>query len=252
VGGTPTPADQVVPQYTITVLLSTNATSRLIASSRFSEALLFVDEPNSPYSLSGPILNCGNAGAADSGPSGPGVCSIRSTGNPVLNYDGTPNGWGSATCDGASGRPVANNYGCGRPNIFQGRIGTPSDPSQQNAITFSVPVDWPGAGGARRFRITNLRGDAAQAGMSTGFYANVITASVAFQGSSSVSIASPLQLVGYVQQGIYQTTVTSTRIRISEGFCLCLARQKHLLLRWRPQWYRRECDFFAATILSDL
>jgi hypothetical protein len=50
-GGTPTGAGLVVPQINITVILNTNETSRVTASSAtsvsFSEALLLMDEPNS-------------------------------------------------------------------------------------------------------------------------------------------------------------------------------------------------------------
>src|SRR5204863_2819907 len=124
--------------------------------------LLIIDEPASAVNPARPILNCGNTGAADSGGLGPGICSIISTGNPVSNYDASTNTYGSANCDGAAGRPPANSYGCGRPNVFQARLGTPQSPSQVNAVTFlNVPIDPPGQTGSRTIRITNLRADAA-------------------------------------------------------------------------------------------
>src|SRR5262245_17643988 len=43
-GGTPTPAGQSVPQVNISVTLSTNITSRLLADP-ITEALLFIDDP---------------------------------------------------------------------------------------------------------------------------------------------------------------------------------------------------------------
>jgi len=82
-GGVPTSINQPVPQVNVTVFLNTNITSRVLAANLFDEALLLVDEPNSP--LRAPqglepnaVLNCGNNGASDAGPSGPGyVVSFR-------------------------------------------------------------------------------------------------------------------------------------------------------------------------------
>ena len=47
-GGQPTTAGQPVPQVNITVFLNTNITSRVLAVNLYDEALLLVDEPNSP------------------------------------------------------------------------------------------------------------------------------------------------------------------------------------------------------------
>ena len=55
----------MVPQYNVTILLSANVTSRLLAAEQFTEALLLIDEPGSAVSPTRPILNCGNAGAPD-------------------------------------------------------------------------------------------------------------------------------------------------------------------------------------------
>lgn len=145
-GGTPTPAGQPLPQFNFSLLLDANVTSAPTATGQFTEALLLVDEPASASNPSRPLLNCGNTGAPDSGNLGPGVCGIVSTGVPASNYDGTQNGYSTAACDGASGRPSPNSYGCGRPNAFQGRLGTPQAPGQLNAVTFyNVPVDPPGS-----------------------------------------------------------------------------------------------------------
>ena len=81
-GGIPTPAGQTVPPVNITVSINTNLTSRLLAGGLWSEALLIIDEPHSAVNPARPILNCGNAGAPDSGPSGPNVCAIVSDRQP--------------------------------------------------------------------------------------------------------------------------------------------------------------------------
>jgi hypothetical protein len=223
-GGTPTPAGQAFPQFNFTVLLNTNVTSRVVAGEQFSEALLIVDDPASATNPDRPVLNCGNAGAPDSGMPGPGVCAIVSSGNPASSYDGTPNGFGSAACDGAGGRPPANTYGCGRPNIFQGRIGTPATPGQLNAVTFfNVPVDPPGDGATRRFRITNLRANASSVGVSQTSVFSTIQATIAAVGPIPLAIGNPLQIVAFVGAGLVTNSSSCvasapSRIRVCEGF----------------------------------
>jgi hypothetical protein len=219
-GGVPTTPGQLVPQANITVFLNTNVTSKLTSGGLYNEALLLIDEPN--YNLRpnpNPILNCGNFGASDAGPSGPGVCAIVATTDPSRTYDGTSNGYGSTgtiaggnfatlTCDGQGGRPSATTnglptYGCGRPNVFQGRIGTPQNPGQVNAVTFlGVPLDPPGTTTTRTLRITNVRANAAGLGVSTTFVPTQIQANIAINSQNAVTIASPQQLVAYINRGL--------------------------------------------------
>src|SRR6185369_10980165 len=93
----PTPPGQAVPQVNVTIFLSTNVTSKFLQGGLFNEALLIIDEPNSAVNPARPILNCGNTGAPDAGPSGPGVCEIfASSLGPQFTYDGTPNVKGQA------------------------------------------------------------------------------------------------------------------------------------------------------------
>ncbi len=68
-GGVPTGAGLVVPSMNVTVFLSTNITSKLVGTTAlgFNEALLIVDEPNSPANSNRAILNCGATGAPDNG-----------------------------------------------------------------------------------------------------------------------------------------------------------------------------------------
>src|ERR1035438_5585410 len=190
-GGTPTPAGQTFPQFNFTILLNTNVTSKITGQNQFSEALLIVDDPASATNPTRPMLNCGNSGAPDNGAPGAGGCASVSPGRPITSYDGTPNGFGAAACDGAGGRPAANTYGCGRPNVFQGRIGTRSSPGQLNAITFfNVPVDPPGANTTRRFRFTNVRVNAASIGLAPfgSFYLTSVQATIAAAGPIPITI----------------------------------------------------------------
>lgn len=211
-GGTPTALGAAVPQVNFALFLTTNFASKKTATG-FNEALLLVDEPNTVLSPGVPMLNCGDHGAPDNGGSGPGVCKIIGTGTPTTTYNGTANGFGTAVCDGLVGHPPANSYGCGRPNIFQGR------PTSANAIEFQgVPFDPPGAG-TRIFRFTNLRGDAAALGPVTPVAIHML---VTTTGSIAVSITSPDQIVGFTETGLVFTVPTPTPgtsiVRVTEGF----------------------------------
>jgi hypothetical protein len=203
-GGLPTPAGMLYPQANFILTLNANLTSELTSTSQFNEALLIVDEPASAVEPDRPILNCGNSGAPDNGGPGAGVCDSVSSGYPAMSYDGTPNGYESNLCDGAAGRPTPNSYTCGRPNVFQGRLGTPQNPGQLNAITFlGVPLDPPGTVTNRTFRITNLRVNAASIGAASGFSPNPVDAVIAVTGSASPSISNPQQTMAYVETSLF-------------------------------------------------
>jgi hypothetical protein len=219
-GGQATTTNAFVPQINIIVSLNTNITSKLLGNGtngtgNFDEALLIIDDPNAPGPNSNrPILNCGNTGAGDSGPSGPGVCSIVSNGNPAQTYDGSQNTFGTGTCTGVAPIPGANGYGCGRPNVFQGRQGTPQNPGQANIVSFNgVPVDPPGTGLATRtLRFTNFRADAEFLGVASSFSLQTITMSVSTNGSTSVGINVSSQIVAFVQFGLISPPSYTARL----------------------------------------
>jgi hypothetical protein len=212
-GGVPTPAGSAVPQVNVTIFLTTNVTSRFLQGGLFDEALLIIDEPNSAVNPARPILNCGNAGAYDSGPSGPGVCEIFATAlGPAFTYDGTPNVQGRfAAPDAAAPACAASSavgsatacYGYGRPNVFQGRITPLQNAGQFNAVTWNgVPLDPPGTTTNRTLRITNVRANAVAVGVSSTFTTSIIQMNISVNGNTSLSINNPLQIVAYVQKGL--------------------------------------------------
>lgn len=206
-GGVPTPAGLTVPPVNVTILLSTNITSKLLTSSGFNEALLIIDEPNSAVQPTRPILNCGASGAPDTGISGPGVCAITSIGQPANTYDGTKQGTFAGgvatTCGAGGGAPATDTYGCGRPNVFQGRLGTQQNPGQFNSTVFlGVPLDPPGTTTNRTIRITNVRANAVAVGVSNTFTTANITMNISINGNTSIAINNPQQLVAYVQRGL--------------------------------------------------
>jgi len=215
-GGTPTPAGSLVPQINLTVFLNTNVTSLVTEHSasgpNFSEALLLIDEPNrgQPNAPATPLLNCGNTGAPDNGPLGPGVCEIISTGVPTQTYDGTPFvPVGSCTIIGAAVVPVAN-YGCGRPNAFQGTL-----PAESNVIQFlGVPFDPPGTGGTRILRITNIRSDASALG---GGGPHAISVDLAVASAFSFTISPTVLNVAFSQDGLIASALPGV-VHLEEGF----------------------------------
>jgi hypothetical protein len=192
-GGTPTTAGATVPQVNFQIFMNTGVTSRLLTlTGGWSEALLIIDEPHSAVNPTRPILNCGATGAIDNGPSGAGVCSITSAGTPAATYAGTA---GSGT------------YGTGNPNVFQARWSA----SQSNALVWNgVPLDPPGSTTSRTLRFTNIRVDAEQFGLSSGFATISVIAQVSVSGTTSLSINNPSQTVAYVQQGLRTSVATAT------------------------------------------
>jgi len=262
-GGTPTTPGAIVPTVNVTVFLSTNITSKLTAGSTgiFDEALLIFDEPNTPTNPNRPILNCGNgAGAPDNGVSAAGVCEIIAPSpqiggafpgspNPANTYDGTPgvqggsNGGGSAPggdafCDGAhptgfTGNaltsatvdPAAGSYGCGRPNVFQGRLGTSQASGINSTIVFAgVPFDPPGTLTTRQMRITNVRADAEILGVASSFVQQNITMSVSFTGTTFVTVTNftQQQTVATVLYGLsISSDGKGDTLRNNLGFLQC-------------------------------
>jgi hypothetical protein len=214
-GGTPTIANSVVPQANFTIFLNTNVTSKLLTSNNvWTESLLIIDDPHSLTDGTRPISNCGLTGAPDSGPSGFGVCSIVSTGNPAMTYDGTLNTYGTATCNGTP-NPAANTYGCGRPNVFQARVGSFVSATQQNAVTWSgVPIDPPGTTTTRTLRFTNIRANATSLiGSilpSSTFTTTYVQAQISVSGNTTMTISNPQQIVAYVLRGLSATGPTTT------------------------------------------
>ncbi len=170
-GSVPTAPGAVVPQVNFTVSLSAPVTSRILSGAgpgAVTEALLLIDDPT---------------------PANQDVCPQPT--NPAVACQDFGNGLGS-TFNNAS-----------RFNVFQGIEGGPGT----NSITFlGVPVDPPAtSGGARTFRITNLRVDATTVAAGAAGLSPVF-AFVSVSPSSSVTIPNPQNYVGFVSNGLTVTT----------------------------------------------
>jgi hypothetical protein len=183
-GGTPTAVGSAVPQANVQIFLNTNVTSRL-TNDPWSEALLMIDEP-------GP--------AAQRYCSVNGGCAISSGVGTAAGFDGRVDGIDYD--DTTTGATV--------PNVFQGRQ------SGANSIVWlGVPIDPPGTNETRIIRITNVRANANQLGVSSTLIPTQIVMFISVTGTTSVPINNPQQTVAFIQPGLTfgTRTITSTYLQ---------------------------------------
>jgi hypothetical protein len=177
-GGTPT-ATGNVPKVNVRIFLNVNVTSWLLdTSGNWSESLLAIDDP-----LPANQNPC---------PAGSGIgtnCNIPSNpGSPTgVNYRGAA--------------PGSNVY-----NIFQGQWISPNQ-----VEWLGVPIDPPGSTGVRIIRITNVRANANQLGVSGTLIPSSISMFISATGTTSIPINNPTQVVAFVQDGMTFSVVQSSR-----------------------------------------
>jgi hypothetical protein len=192
-GGIPTPAGQRIPQANVTLTLNTNITSRLLGGG-FIDALLLIDEPVvTPANLQNPPV----AQVPQPVTAPPqNVCASNTLGGgstPVnCNQElGTYNGI-SPGLPGAAASPYQT-----QPNIFV---------AQQTAANqvawLGIPIDAPGTVIGRTLRITNVRGNACQLGLSSTLIPTQIVAFISVNGSGNLQVNNPQQTVAFIQQGL--------------------------------------------------
>ncbi|HTR35413.1 MAG TPA: kelch repeat-containing protein [Bryobacteraceae bacterium] len=171
-GGTPTPQGQPIPQYTVTLKLNTNVTSRPLPIGRkLSEALLMIDEPfpqspipssQSPYQQEPPQILCKPLGK---------VCQ-------EIGTDGSPSPYQS------------------QPNVFVGAQ------TGANSLQWTVPIDPPGVNIARYLRITNVRVNALELGPPPPLPQPVqVLGTVTVAGSQQVPLSGSQTTLGSAQSG---------------------------------------------------
>jgi len=193
-GGTPTLAGAQIPLSNVTIFLNTNVTSRLIGAGSLSEATLMIDEPF-------PDSTNGNAPVPDNTvvnpPAGaPGQVLCGSS-----QFPGT--GQGNACPEVGtfvgipSPSPYAPHDGITPANVFSGRQNSAS-----SVVFLGVPIDAPGTSGTRVIRVTNIRGNAFQLGVSSTLVPTQITMFIAVNGSQQVTINNPTQTVAFIQVGL--------------------------------------------------
>lgn len=180
-GGVPTALGAQVPRVNFQIFLNTNVTSRLL-SDPWSEALLMIDEPSGTNSN---LRYCTTNGG----------CAMTGV--------GTAGGVNYLSGDAQNLSPA---------NVFQGQqVGA-------NAIAWNgVPVDPPGSVGTRIIRMTNVRANANQLGVSSTLIPTQIFMYVSATSTTSLPINNPQQVVAYVQPGMSFSTRTSN----SAGYLQC-------------------------------
>jgi hypothetical protein len=174
-GGVSTPVGQTVPQVNVQIFLNTNVTSRLV-SDPWSEALLMIDEP-------GPSAQryCSPTGTLGSN-----LCPINGVGSAVAGYHGLT--------DGVDYEEPGTT---GVPNVFQGR-----NAGANSIVWLGVPIDPPGTNNTRIIRITNVRANANQLGVSSTLIPTQIIMFVSATGTTSIPINNPQQTVAFIQPGL--------------------------------------------------
>ena len=187
-GGTFTPAGQNIPQSNIQIFLNTNITSRSYAGG-LSEAILTIDEP---FPSAGETPTPATAGAATgSATTQLGCQAVNSANCAIISL-------GSGVGAGGSYSGAAGHY-----NVFQGMQNGPSQ-----VVWLGVPIDAPGSAGTRVIRITNVRANACQLGVSSTLIPTAISMFIAVNGSQQVTINAPQQTVAFIQPGLIATNKT--------------------------------------------
>jgi hypothetical protein len=210
-GGIPTQAGAQIPTANIQVFLNTNVTSRILTTTdTWSEALLMFDEPHSTQNPNTPLTVCGAPGTNEN-PQAPGRCVLFGTGDGNNIYSGT-------TALPAPGQVFSPDA---RPNVFQGRI------IAGNSVLFAgVPIEAAGGiGRTRTIRITNVRVNAAQAGLSRTLVPNQITMFISITGTQLIPVNNPSQIVGYVVPGM------TSEVRWPANFYQCRSQNAALFRR---------------------
>jgi len=180
-GGTPTLLGANIPLSNVTVFLNTNVTSRIIGAGGLSEATLMIDEPHPDPTVAIPDN----------------TVVLPPAGSP-LQFLCTSTGQGNACPETGTfvGVPSPSPYAT-QPNVFSGRQNSAS-----SVVFLGVPIDAPGTAGQRVIRITNVRANAFQLGVSSTLVPTQITMFIAVNGSQQVTINNPTQTVAFIQIGL--------------------------------------------------
>jgi len=180
-GGNPTQAGVPVPLSNVQIFLNTNITSRLYAGN-LSEGVLTIDEPF-------PGAQGPNPASATPGL---GVAQIQNGCQAINSTNCAITGTGGGV--GATG---PYNGTAGRFNVFQGLQN-----GANSVVWLGVPIDAPGTTGTRVIRITNIRANACQLGVSSTLIPTQIVMFIAVNGSQQVTINNPSQTVAFIQPGL--------------------------------------------------
>jgi len=233
-GGNPTPRGSLVPTSDLRLSLNTNITSRLLAGSGFADALLLIDEPY-PNDSNG--VDANNKAGVTSG-THPGPADAVVAAGIIGNITIPANSPFQTLCasrtqptNGAGSTPASCNYllgtyTTGNPNTAYGGANSPylqaNQTAQNNfageytastiyeARQFSVsavewdgiPIDPPGTTGVRIVRLTNVRANACQLGLSSTLIPTQIVGFIGVVGGQFFTINNPQQTLAFINIGL--------------------------------------------------
>jgi hypothetical protein len=217
-GGQPTLAGQPVLTTNLRLSLNTNITSRLL-SGGYQDALLLIDEPypnGQSTASTHPGTSDANVPTVFAAPNIPGnsptqkVCAVNTqpSGPADCNYlRGTYNGGvGGSTAYGGPNSPYL-----AAPEAVVNPVGPGQAPStvyvarafSASAVEWDgVPIDPPGTTGLRIIRLTNVRANACQLGVSSTLIPTQIVGFVGITGGQFFTINNPQQTLAYINQGL--------------------------------------------------
>lgn len=188
-GGVPTAAGTAVPQVNITVALNTNVTSRILeTANNTTEALLAIDDPRSDQTATSGLTGASQGNQVLCNAINTAACSLVGVG--AIN----PGGLGIVYNPGNGG---ANNGATNVVrNFYPGRL------TAVNQLTwFGIPIDPPGTN-TRVIRMSNIRANASQLGVSSTLIPTQIVAFIQTSGQSLFQINNPTVTVGFVNPGL--------------------------------------------------
>jgi len=164
-----------IPQINVQIFLNTNVTSkRMSGSDTYNEALLMIDEPR---------------------PAEQSLCNTSTGGCTVSNYPVDPALVYKPHPVTSGTPPVTSTYSPN--NVFQGRR-----QGENSVVWLGVPIDAPGTTFTRIVRITNVRANANQLGVSSTLVPTQIVAFISATGTTSIPINNPQQTVAWIQTGV--------------------------------------------------
>jgi hypothetical protein len=195
-GGKSTTIGQAIPLQNVQISINTNITSRIVGAPNISEALLLIDEPF-PAAGSGTTTDVvpPTAHPAVGQTVGQLACLANNNTNCAIVSKTTTVVGAGGNYDGSTAPGFGNNH----YNIFQGVQ------NGVNAIAWTgVPIDAPGTAGTRVIRITNIRANAFQLGVSSTLIPTQISEIIAVNGSTTITIVQPANgnVVGQVTPGL--------------------------------------------------
>jgi len=213
-GGTPTPAlsggnPVLIPQSNIQVFLNTNITSRLLNSSNYSEATLTIDEPFPGAQPPVPVSATPVTGATSTQV----ACAAVNSVNCAIYGVAQPNGTGingTSAAVGFNGPYNGGTYTIGDGTFYHYNVFQGLQNGANSVVWLGVPIDAPGTTGTRVIRITNIRANACQLGVSSTLIPTQIVAFISVNGSQQVTINNPQQTVAFIQPGLVISGGTGT------------------------------------------